>query len=68
MSSSEHLGSRRHGSAAMLAIKSSAGVALDVNTRNSLHTCDKALKWLIHPDFETQARHHQKCETGVSVP
>ena len=45
----------------------SAGVAPEVNLRNSLHTGDKACKRGIHPDFETQGRHCQKSKTrGIS--
>ena len=45
----------------------SAGVAPEVNLRNSWHTGDKARKRGINPGFETQGRHHQKSKTGVSV-
>ena len=51
----------------MLALKTSAGVAPEVNLRNLVHAGDKACKPRIHPDFETQGRHHQKSKTGVSV-
>ena len=44
-----------------------AGVTPEVNLRNSLYAGDKAHKQRIHPDFETQGRHHQKSKTGVSV-
>ena len=55
------------GSAAKLAVKSSAGLAPEVNLRNSLHTGDKTCEPGIHPGFETQGRHHQKSKSGVSV-
>ena len=51
----------------MLTSIQSAGVAPEVNLRNSLHTGDKARKRGIHPGFETQGRRHQKSKTGVSV-
>ena len=57
----------RKGSAAMLTSIQSAGVAPEVNLRNSLHVGNKAHKQGIHPGFETQGRHHQKSKTGVSV-
>ena len=58
----------RDGSAAMLAAKRSAGVAPEVNLRECvrctpLPSSNKAA----HSGFETQRRHHQKFETGVSV-
>ena len=39
--------------AAMLAIKRSEGVASEVNTSNPLHVGNKALRWRMHPVFET---------------
>ena len=48
---------------ALLAIRSSAGVAPEGNLRNPLHTGDEAHKQGIHPGFETQGRCHQKTET-----
>ena len=51
----------------MLAAKRSAGVAPEVNLRNSLHAGNKAHKRGIHPGSETQGRRHQKSKTGVSV-
>ena len=51
----------------MLTSIQSAGVAPEVNLRNSLHAGDKAHKQGIHPSFETQGRRHQKSKTGVSV-
>ena len=47
-------------SAAMLAVKSSAGVAPEVNLRNSLHAGKEV------PGFETQDRHHQVQNRGIS--
>ena len=53
----------------MLTSIQSAGVAPEVNLRNSLHTGDKAHKWGIHPGFETQGRHCQKPQNrGISGP
>ena len=52
-------------SAAILAIKRSAGVTPEVNLRNPLHTNEKACLWVA---FETQHRHPQKFKTRVSVP
>ena len=57
----------RKGLAARLTSVQSAGVAPEVNLRNSLHAGNKARKWGIHPGFETQGRRHQKSKTGVSV-
>ena len=51
----------------MLAVKRSAGVALDVNLRNAFHTSEEACKPRIHPGFETHGRYHQKSKTVVSV-
>ena len=53
-------------SAAMLAIKRSAGVTPQVNLRNPYHTGDEAGKQETHPGFETQGRCHQS-KTEVSV-
>ena len=50
----------KKGSAAMLAVKRSAGVTPEVNLRNTLHTDEKAHKWGIHSDFETHGRRQQK--------
>ena len=55
------------GSATMLAVKNSSGVAPEVNWRNPLHAGDKAHKQGIHPGFETQDRDHQKSRRGVLV-
>ena len=57
----------RKGLAAMLTFIQLAGVAPEVNLRNSLHAGDKARKRGIHPGFESQGRRHQKSKTGVSV-
>ena len=51
----------------VLAIKSLAGVAIEVNLRNSLHAGKKARKQGNNPGFETQGRRYQKSKTGVSV-
>ena len=56
-----------HGLAAVLAIKRSVGVTLEVNLRNPLHTPWKAQKDGIHPDLETQGRQCHGSRTGVSV-
>ena len=55
------------GSTAMLTSIQSAGVAPEVNLRNSLYAGEEACKRGIHPGFETQGRRHQKSKTGVSV-
>ena len=55
------------GSAAMPAVKKSAGVAPEVNLRNPLHAGDEACKQEMHPGFETQGRLHQKSKSGVPV-
>ena len=52
-------------SAAMLAIKRSAGGTPKVNLRNRLHAGEEAHKQGIGPDFETQDRCHQKSKTGL---
>ena len=57
----------RKSSAAMLTSIQSAGVAPEVNLRNSLHAGDKACKQGIHPGFEAQGRRCQKSKTEVSV-
>ena len=44
-----------------------AGVAPEVNLKNSLHAGDKAHRRGIHPGFETQDRRHQKSKTGALV-
>ena len=44
----------------------SAGVAPEVNLRNSMQTRKHASEG-IHPGFETHGRRHQKSKTGVSV-
>ena len=55
------------GSAAMLAIKMSAGVAPEVNLRNPFHTVETTLKQGIYHGFETWDRCHQKSKTGLAV-
>ena len=57
----------KKGLAAMLVIKSSAGVAPEVILWNPLHKREEAGKQGIHYDFESQCRQHKKCTTGVSV-
>ena len=54
------------GSAAMLAIKRSAGVTTELNLRSLLHAGNEARKQGIHPGFETHNRRHQS-KTLVSV-
>ena len=51
----------------MLTSIQSAGLAPEVNLRNSLHAGDKACKRGIHIGFETQGRCRQKSKTRVSV-
>ena len=48
------------GSAAIMALKRSAGVALEVNLVNPSCTCNEHLSKEIHPGFETQRRNRQK--------
>ena len=55
------------GLAAMLTSMQSAGVAPEVNLRNHCAQARKNISEGIHPGFETQARRHQKSETGLSV-
>ena len=55
----------KNGSAA----KRLAGVALEMNLRDPLHTGDKECKRGFHPGFETQGRHHQQSKNiGISGP
>ena len=54
------------GSAAMLAIKRSAGVAPEVNLRNLLRTGEEACKRGIHYDFETRTASPEVQTMGVS--
>ena len=51
----------------MLASRSLAGVAPEVNMRNPSHAGEKAHKQGIYPGFEPHGRHHQKSKTGVSM-
>ena len=51
----------------MLASKSPAGVAPEVNLRIPLHTGDKTYKQMTDPGFETQSRHHKKSKTRIAV-
>ena len=46
----------------------SAGVAPEVNLRNSLHADDKTCKPEIFSGFETGGRRHHKFKTGISSP
>ena len=57
----------KSGSAAMLAIKRSAGVTVEMNLRNPLCTDEKVCRQGIHPAFEIQGRYHQKSKTEVQV-
>ena len=52
--------------ATMLTSIQSAGVAPEVNLRNSWHADDEACKRGIHPGFETQGRRHQKGSVSVA--
>ena len=54
-------------SAAMPAVKRSAGVAPEVNLRNPLHAGDEACKEEMYPGFETQDRLHRRSKSGVPV-
>ena len=51
----------------MLAVKRSAGIALEVNLRNPLHAAEEAHKQGIQPGFETKGGRHQKSKTGISA-
>ena len=51
----------------MMTVKRSAGAAPDVNLKNPFHAGSEVCKGGIHPDFETEGRHHKKSKTGVSV-
>ena len=54
--------------AAMLAIYTGRGVTPEVNLREHIsHTPLQSSNKAVHSGFETQRRHHQKSETGVSV-
>ena len=57
----------QNGFAAVLAIKTSAGVASQVNLKNPLHIGNGHASNGIQPGFETQVRRHQKSMTGISV-
>ena len=53
----------------MLAVNSSAGVALEVNLRNPLHAGEKVCKREIHPGVETQGKCYQKVQSrGICGP
>ena len=51
----------------MLAVNKSAGIALEVNLRNSLHVAEEAHTQEIQPGFETLGRHHQKSKREIST-
>ena len=51
----------------MLAIKTLADIALEVNLSNRLQPGEEACKQGIHPGFGTQGRCHQKSKTVVSM-
>ena len=53
------------GSAAMLTVRRSAGVAPEVNLRNPLHTGDEAHHPGIHLDSEAQYRQSPKVQNRV---
>ena len=53
--------------AAILTAKRSAGATPEVNLRNPLHAGEKACKWTIFSDFETEGRCQQKYKTEVAV-
>ena len=58
----------RKQSAAMLAIYTGRDVIPEVNLRECIScTPPQSLNKAAHSGFETQRRHHQKSETGVSV-
>ena len=57
----QHVG---NATGAMLMSIQSAGVAPEVNLRNSWHAGDKAHKQGIHPGFETQGRHIRSPKQG----
>ena len=56
-----------NGLAVMLATKSSAGAAPEMDLKNPLHDGNKSHKWGIRPGLKTQGRCHQKFKTGVAV-
>ena len=53
--------------AVMLTAKRSVGITSEVNLRLPLHAGKIACMQGSTLVFETQGRHHKKCETGVSV-
>ena len=55
------------GSAAMVAVQRSSGVAPEVNLNSPLHASDEAYNGGIHPSLETQSSHHQKSKTRILV-
>ena len=57
-----------NGSATMLAAKSSAGVAPEVNLKGMCNSMPlPSMYKVVHSGFETQRRYHQKSKAGVSV-
>ena len=56
-----------NGSAAMIATKRSAGIELEVNLRNSLHTAKKAHKQWGSTLALKPRTYDQKSKTGISV-
>ena len=64
----EHRYVVENGLVAMLATKRSAGVAPDVNLRGHVTPIPvPSINRFAHSNFETQRRHHQKSNKGVSV-
>ena len=51
----------------MLATHTGKGVASKVNVERGTRTPPLSVNKAGHSGFETQRRHHQKSETGVSV-
>ena len=54
-------------SAAIRAVKRSAGVAPEVNLRNPFHACDEACKQGIHPSLEIPGQTSPDVQNRVSV-
>ena len=57
----------KKGSGAMLVVKESVRVALEMNMKNSLLTLKEQYKHDIYPGFKLQGRCHNESKTGVSV-
>ena len=65
---SAHRYEEENGSAAMLAIKKSAGVAPEMNLRECVTYMPlSSINKTAHSDFGTQRRRHQKSKTEISV-